>query len=421
MYCMPRRPVTVRQLATEFALDLDTCLVTLWDAGFEKINDVDDRIASRELPEAHKALGVATHRQIRTLAFWEKNLGLKPDELRSKLAELGISVSEGVRVLPKGALAKLRKADPPGLNIPAIARSASSGRGGDGFEVNESIPRETPFEWHNVGPIRSCRYLSVEEVTQIHEALEQEFATGADPIMPPGVRDRTLLESAVYRAQTSLGEEMKYPTSPMVAAAYLHSLIHNHPFHNGNKRTALVAMLASLDRNGILLTCGEQDLFRYVLRVAQHRLVSDTWSRLPDRELIAIAEWINSASRILKKGEKPIKWRELRRNLNRLGCTLDPPQSGNRIKIRRFVTEKGIFGRSKRRELVVTAGYAGEGREVSGEYLHDIRHRLGLDDDSGCDSGHFYGTDPREPDEFISQYRTILRRLAKLLCKVTYP
>lgn len=404
----------MRELATEFALDLDTCLVTLWDAGFEQINDVEDKIASRELPKAHRALGVATHRQIRTLAYWEKNLGLKPEDLRSKFAELGISIPENVRVLPKGAIAKLRKADFPGLKISAIARPASIIQGAAEIETKEPVPAETPFTWHNVGPVRPCRYLSAEEITQIHVALEQEFATSADPIIPPGVRDQTLLESAAYRAQTSLGEEMKYPTPPMVAAAYLHSLIHNHPFHNGNKRAALVSMLASLDRNGFLLTRGEQELFRYVLRVAQHRLVPESSPNLADRELIAIAEWIHSGSRVIEKGDRPIKWRELRRNLIRLGCSLDPPQPGNRIKIRRPITEKGFLGRTRQQELVVTAGYSGEGREVRGEYLHEIRQRLRLDDESGCDSGYFYGTDPREPDEFISQYRTILRRLAKL-------
>ena len=412
---MSRRPATVRELAAGFALDLDTCLVALWDAGFEHINDVDDKIASRDISKAHKALGVATHRQMRTLAYWEKNLGLKPEDLRARFAELGIAIPEGVRVLPKGALAKLKKADLLEFNLAAVARPAPTIQGAHDIETKESRPKETPFTWHNVGPVRACRYLSVEEVAQIHVSLEQEFATAADPITPPGVRDQTLLESAVYRAQTSLGDEMKYPTAPMVAAAYLHSLIHNHPFHNGNKRAALVTMLASLDRNGVLLTWGEQELFRYVLRVAQHRVIPDGWSNLADRELLDIAEWINSGSRVLERREKPIKWRELRRNLTRLGCVLDPPQPGGRIKIRRTVTEKGIFGRTKQRDLIVTAGYAGEGREVRGEYLHEIRQRLRLDDESGCDSGYFYGTDPREPDEFISQYRTILKRLAKLL------
>lgn len=414
MYRMPRRSTSVRQLANEFGLDLDTCLVTLWDAGFEHIDDVDDRISAHELPRVHKSLGVATLREMKTLAYWEQRLGLKSDELRLKLAELGVPVTGGARILPKGALAKLKRETHLDVNVSVTGQSMSLGLAEDGDADRDTQPKEAPFRWYPVGAIRTCRYLSVEEVLAIHEALELEFATSPDPITPSGVRDQGLLESAVYRAQTSLGEDVKYPTAQMVAAAYLHSLIHNHPFHNGNKRTGLVTMLASLDRNNILLSCTEQEVFRYVLRVAQHRLISSAWSNLADQELIAIAEWINSNSRTLEKGDRPIKWRELRRNLVRLGCTLDAPQPGNRIKIHRAITEKRLFGRSRQRALIFTAGYAGEGREVPREYLHDIRQHLKFDDESGYDSGYFYGTDPREPDEFISQYRTILRRLAKL-------
>jgi death-on-curing family protein len=327
--------------------------------------------------------------------------------LRGRLAELGVCISPTARLLPKGALAKLRKAGVAKVPQPVLGQETIEAG------VQELQP-EPAFVWAVIGAVRPCQYLSASEVQQIHQALERAFAATPDPIIPPGVRDEGLLESGVHRAETSLGGQFKYPTTEMATAALVHSLIHNHPFFNGNKRAALVSMLVSLDRNGVLLTCSEQDLFRYVLRVAQHRLVPSYWTQLADREVLAISAWIFEHSRAIAKGERPIKWRELRKVLTRWGCTLEGPLPGNKMKVRRVVKRRALFGRTKQQELIFHAWYGGEGREVGPSHLHYLRQSLELDDTAGCDSGYFYGSDPREPDEFIAQYRNVLKRLAKL-------
>jgi death-on-curing protein len=68
----------------------------------------------------------------------------------------------------------------------------------------------------------------------------------------PGLRDAALLESALAAPQaTMLGKRLL--TDPVeVAAAYLFYLCRNHPFVDGNKRTALAACLVFLDSNGLL-------------------------------------------------------------------------------------------------------------------------------------------------------------------------
>jgi death-on-curing family protein len=405
---MARRSTTVRRLATDFDLDLDEALVTLWDAGFEYIDDIDDRIAPADLAKAQRSLGLATPREIRTLAYWQETLGLSSEELRGHLAGLGVLVSREARLLPKGALAKLRRSVFGNTATPIRTKLPSEG------SATAESPVDAPFEWRCVGTPKRCEHLSADEVRQIHIALEQAFADTPDPVTPPGVRDETLLESAVHRSETSLGGETKYPSAEMVAAALLHSLTHNHPFFNGNKRTALVAMLVSLDRNGLLLTCDEQTLFRYVLRVAQHRVVPAQRVSMADHEVLAIADWVCAHSRPLAKGDKPIMWRELRKILTRFGCTFEGPLPGNKMKVRRRVTARGFLGRSKTRELVAHAWYGGDGREASPDLVHYIRQHLELDDQAGYDSAHFYGTDPRDPDSFIAEYRNILKRLAKL-------
>ncbi len=405
---MSRRPTSVRQLAAGFNLDLDEALVTLWDAGFENIDDIDDRIPAARVSAARRALGLETVREVRAVRYWQRQLNLSPEEFRARLAELGVSLSPQARVLPKGALSRLK-----GLGTqhgrPSLGAVASAGPA-----LPHSPPDDLPFEWRCIGVPRPCEHLTVDEVRRIHEALEEEFRNSPDPVEPPGVRDGGLLDSAVHRATTSLGGESKYPSAEMTTAALLHSLIHNHPFFNGNKRTALVAMLVSLDRNGLLLTCDERTLFRYVLRIAQHRVAPSACGQLADREVLAIAQWISDNSRPLTRGERHLKWRELRQVLAKFDCTFEGPLPGNKMKVRRVVTGRGLLGRPKTRELLAHAWYGGEGREVSPEHVHFIRQNLELNDEAGYDSAYFYGRDPREPDEFIGEYRNILRRLARL-------
>ena len=91
--------------------------------------------------------------------------------------------------------------------------------------------------------------LTTADLTTIHERLVEDFASTRDPISPPGVRSIALLEPAVGRQHTGLGETLKYPRPIENAATLAYGICCHHAFHNGNKRTALVAMLVHLDRN----------------------------------------------------------------------------------------------------------------------------------------------------------------------------
>jgi death-on-curing protein len=67
-----------------------------------------------------------------------------------------------------------------------------------------------------------------------------------------GLRDEGLLESAVAAPQAMFGGEPLMADAVEIAAAYLFYLCRNHPFVDGNKRTALAACLVFLDANGLL-------------------------------------------------------------------------------------------------------------------------------------------------------------------------
>lgn len=83
-----------------------------------------------------------------------------------------------------------------------------------------------------------------------------------------GIRDLGLLESAIARPfQTFDGADL-YPSVFEKAGALAESLIINHPFIDGNKRTGTVAMIAFLQENGLRLSADEKDLYNFVISIS---------------------------------------------------------------------------------------------------------------------------------------------------------
>lgn len=90
-----------------------------------------------------------------------------------------------------------------------------------------------------------CFHLTVDIVREIHAEAIAAFG-GLD-----GVRDIALLESAVAAPQATFGGRSPFKDLAEVAASYLFYLCRNHPFIDGNKRTALGACIVFLRLNGI--------------------------------------------------------------------------------------------------------------------------------------------------------------------------
>jgi len=101
--------------------------------------------------------------------------------------------------------------------------------------------------------------LSAGYVQYIHDNLVAVMWPGSDPVGPGGCRDINLLESAVGRPfQSAFGEDA-YPTILEKAIALFHSLNSNHPFHDGNKRTAIIALDDFLVANVGVVWCYPHD------------------------------------------------------------------------------------------------------------------------------------------------------------------
>ena len=99
-----------------------------------------------------------------------------------------------------------------------------------------------------------------------HEELLKKYG-GAS-----GIRDRGLLESAVHRPQSVVFGKEAYPSLFDKAAAICHSLLFNHPFVDGNKRSAFAACHLTLLLNGRDLTSNSEETYAFLINAIQNHL-----------------------------------------------------------------------------------------------------------------------------------------------------
>lgn len=119
--------------------------------------------------------------------------------------------------------------------------------------------------------MRQPKWLSSALVTAIHDEAVYEFGGLA------GVRDAGLLESAIDRPRNRLAYE---PGSSLfdLAAAFCVGIAKNHPFIDGNKRTALLATQAFLYLNGYALEPAQEDEVLTLVAVAEGTLTEPALS-----------------------------------------------------------------------------------------------------------------------------------------------
>jgi death on curing protein len=96
-------------------------------------------------------------------------------------------------------------------------------------------------------------YLTLAEVLAIHDDQIERYGGS------PGIRDPGLLEAALYRPQTGY-----YADLIEEAAALWESLAQNHPFIDGNKRTAFASTYTFLAINGARLTAEAEEAYAFI-------------------------------------------------------------------------------------------------------------------------------------------------------------
>jgi death-on-curing protein len=122
-------------------------------------------------------------------------------------------------------------------------------------------------------------YLQVKHVLKMHSfAIDESGGLH-------GIRDRNRLESAIVRPQQSVFGKELFITVFLKAAALAHAIIFDHPFVDGNKRTAMIAAFVFLEDNGYQSTLEHGKIHAFALHVVRQKL-----------EIPAIASWLKKHS-----------------------------------------------------------------------------------------------------------------------------
>ncbi|HPS59332.1 MAG TPA: type II toxin-antitoxin system death-on-curing family toxin [Spirochaetota bacterium] len=123
-------------------------------------------------------------------------------------------------------------------------------------------------------------FLTLAEVVEIHKNQVELY--GGDPL----IRDFNLLNSAIYFPQSTFDGHLLHGDIYGMAASYIYHICQNHPFLDGNKRTALVCGLIFLDMNGIEIDDPPGLLYRMMMKVASGRCpkneIAETLKRLAE-------------------------------------------------------------------------------------------------------------------------------------------
>ncbi|MDR3373671.1 MAG: type II toxin-antitoxin system death-on-curing family toxin [Ancalomicrobiaceae bacterium] len=115
------------------------------------------------------------------------------------------------------------------------------------------------------------RWLTLAEVLALHEKQLARFGG------PSGVRDHGMLESALGRPRNKWDYERA--ELPTLAAAYAYGIARNHPFVDGNKRAAFVAMMLLLRLNGARFAPSQAEATQIMLGLAASDVSEESFAR----------------------------------------------------------------------------------------------------------------------------------------------
>jgi death on curing protein len=128
------------------------------------------------------------------------------------------------------------------------------------------------------------KYLTAKDVLLLHQMQIDEFGGSH------GLRDLGLLESAVMRPQASFDGTDLYKTIFEKGAALVYSLLKNHQFVDGNKRTAMFSVMTFLELNGYKFNATKEDIVEYALYIENSK-----------PEIGEISDWLKKHSQVSSK------------------------------------------------------------------------------------------------------------------------
>ncbi len=287
--------------------------------------------------------------------------------------------------------------------------------------------------WKNiVGPedqFQSDYTIGLHDVLAAHFLMIDYFAEKNYGIGGVGPKSLDLLHSALSRQFTALGGIRKWNGLYEVAATLMFGLIMNHPFHDANKRTALLATLSLLSRKRRVVDLPQKRLDSLVVAIAangleryfekdaryQERLRSLSGPNDTDGKVRIIADFLRRNTRARDDSARTVTYSDLNRVLRRHGYELRNP-NGNYINVMRIEPGKpgrflGIGAKPERAIFLAQIGFPGWKDQVHKAALKRVREATNLTSQDGCDTKVFF-EDAEPLAVLISEYAEPLKRLA---------
>lgn len=273
--------------------------------------------------------------------------------------------------------------------------------------------------------------LTTECVIHLHDLLSKNYhlIDKMDPVEPPGIKNIHGLESAIFRQHTGSGDWVKYDTVFKNCATLVFALIKNHPFHNGNKRVAFLAMIKHLFENGyvispytkhdhiyqLLLALADNNLPNYLSKIDKKLYnqfrIKGKWT---DELIIEIlAQWLRKNSEFKNVTVKTkIRLNQIKSMLETKGIFMD--QNGTwitlfQLKERKFL---GFIKDKPQRINERTYGIGNSMSEVGIKVINQIRKDYQLTQQDGFDNNAFYD-DGIFIDQEMVTYKKIIYKLSK--------
>ena len=267
-------------------------------------------------------------------------------------------------------------------------------------------------------PLPHKEELSVADVLRAHYAIADYFVGGEGGIGGVGPRDLNLLHSAVSRQSVAYDRHEKWPKGVEKIATLVFGIVKDHPFHDANKRTALLTMLYHLQRIDRTPTAAQKELEDLIVAVADDKLgVFRRYAELkkhdPDAEVRFLADYLSRNSRKIDRRQQVITHQDLNRILKSFGYELGDPNNSfiniYEVKERRSFI---VFGKTEIvRKRKMQIHFPGWKRQVPADTVKRVRDELGLTWKRGVDSESFYGK-ADSLNALINEYSGPLERLA---------
>lgn len=268
---------------------------------------------------------------------------------------------------------------------------------------------------------QGAHILTYEDVLDAHFCIADFFSREGYGMGGIGVRNSDLFVSTVERQFTGYQGFIVYDTPYEQIATLCYGIIKNHPFYDGNKRTAFLCALLQLHKMGRVIEVSEIEFENLMVQIAEGSLSKRsalkalTKSGVSHPEIRYLGRYLEKKSRKRAHLRKTIKFRELRKIVEANGFAFRNPNRGSidLVQITETVTHRYFFrDKVKRHErVIVNIAYHGEGVDVPDNTVRLVRQHCGLTDQDGFD-GEVLLRDAQPTFQLIHSYRGALQRLA---------